>query len=94
MEDGLENYYPGDSNWQSFVEICLKNWERCYFKNELINELNCFEDIAIVIFLRMGKNSLSWIKDEIPALEFLTPQQCTKDEKLVKRLKTALLRMH
>jgi len=90
---GWEVDYLGDEAWNRFVNAYLK---RCKGRNVylLSKLLDNHEDIAIVICGYFGTESgLKWIKEKIPVLEYLRPIDCLDNENLLKRLKTALMRL-
>lgn len=90
----LEQYYSEDDNWTNFVDIakeCFNAEDK--FKKSLINALNGYSDIAIVVYYRLESDSLEWIQRKIPALDNLKPIECLQSEKLINRLKECLMRM-
>ena len=93
MNHKLEKYYSGHKKWDDFVNIFNGGWNKCPFKDDMLNELNDKLDIAIVVFGLQDKESLAWIHTKIPALDKLTPSQCTRSDVLLKRLKAMLMRM-
>ncbi|ELN2737663.1 hypothetical protein QDZ16_005065 [Pluralibacter gergoviae] len=89
----LENYYTGDEKWNDFSgfysESYLDDTARI-----LARELEGHLDIAVVIYGLLGpKESFDWIYKKIPVLDNISPKDCLKSELLLKRLKTALMRM-
>lgn len=95
MDNGLEEYYDksGKSGWKNMVELANKKWTCSPYQQKLLNELENHVDIAKVIYARLGKSSLEWINQSIPALENLSPRECISHPQLIKRLKEALMRM-
>lgn len=89
----LETYYKGDEAWQVFVSAFEEHWEKCYFKEELIGALNGQEDIALVVYASVKDRWKSWIDQPIPALDGLSPHDCVKNQILLRRLRTMLMRM-
>jgi len=91
---GWEQYYPGDDEWEEFVNIFAKKYkdENAYQLAQLLdNKL----DVAIVIYGQIGglQGSIDWISRKVPVLENLRPIDCLENDVLIKRLKTALMRM-
>ncbi len=80
MGHNLEKYYIGDSAWNRFVEIFRDDWDQCVFKDEIVNKLNGFVDISIVVCGQLGDQATSWIEKKIPVLDDLTPIDCTRSK--------------
>ena len=92
----LEKYYAVDKTEESLAGLAHayeKEWEECSFKEELIAAVDGDLGIAIVIFGHLGGHALKWLETEVPALDGLTPKECMKTEKVIKRLKVCLTRM-
>ncbi len=91
----LEEYYKGDEKWDLFVSYYSDNWKECENKDLILSCLLGNEDIAKVIYGIEGsvEDTLVYINYNIPALEGLTPIECLKEQSLIKRLKTMLMRM-
>lgn len=88
----LENYYPGDGPWKSFVGVWRDDWSACTFKEQLLYVLSGKEDLAIVIYGLCGNGSLRWVNENVPALDGITPLQCLLSIEFLKRLRTCLMR--
>jgi len=91
--DSLENYFPGNEKWNTFVLYCEDEWTECDFQDELIGQLSNNVDIAKVIYASVGAIALDWIKEPVSALEDLSPLECLKSSSKTVRLKTMLMRM-
>jgi hypothetical protein len=92
--DNLENFYTGDTNWNSLVQMAKDDYLNDVNKNfDFLQNLNQNLDLAVVIYSKLGKYGFKWIENKVPALGGLTPQECLKSENLIIRLKECLLRM-
>lgn len=89
----LEDEYPGDAEWQEFVRL----YEEDYLDDDartLAKQLDGNLDMAIILYGKRGlKEGLWWVEQQVPALDNIRPADCLKDPKLIKRLRTALMRM-
>lgn len=89
----LENDYPGDAGWQALAGL----YEEDYLdKNAraLADALNGHLDMAVIIYGKRGlEEGLWWIEQNVPALDGLRPLDCVSDPTLIRRLRTALMRM-
>lgn len=89
----LENEYPGDADWQSTVAL----YEEDYLDDdarELAKALGDHLDMAVILRGKRGlEEGLWWIGQNVPALDNITPLECLESPTLIKRLKTALMRM-
>ncbi|SHK29576.1 hypothetical protein SAMN02745181_3591 [Rubritalea squalenifaciens DSM 18772] len=93
MENGLERYYGGDENWLRYVEAVSVNWSAYGQKTELLDALNGQEDIAKVCVEKFPYNIFKVITEQTNSLGGLCISQCCSDEKLIKRVRTMLMRM-
>ena len=92
---GIEQYYSGDENWNEWVEMCKEDfWENSDYQKSLLDKLKENLDLAIVIYGRLGTESINWVEKKVPALENLTPLECLTSKKLILRLRKCLMRMH
>ena len=89
----LEDDYPGDADWQDFVDL----YNKVYLDDDartLAKRLDGNLDMAVILYGKRGlKEGLWWIEQQVPALDNIRPADCLKDPKLIKRLRTALMRM-
>ncbi|ALI01323.1 hypothetical protein C1Y08_23235 [Pseudomonas sp. FW306-02-F02-AA] len=88
----LEDDYPGDAEWQVLVQL----YEEDYLDDArtLAKRLDGNLDMAVILYGKRGlKEGLWWIEQQVPALDNIRPADCLKDPKLIKRLRTALMRM-
>lgn len=89
----LEDDYPGDADWQEYVEL----YEEDYLDNNaqaLSSALDGRLDMAVIIYGKRGLvEGLWWITQSVPALDGLRPLDCLDDPMLIRRLRTALMRM-
>ncbi|NWB88968.1 MULTISPECIES: hypothetical protein [Pseudomonas] len=89
----LENDYPGDASWQALVTL----YEEDYLDEQarqLASAMDGHLDMAVILYGKRGlKESLWWLEQPVPALDNLTPTQCLGDPILIRRLRTALMRM-
>ncbi|MGB1269691.1 MAG: hypothetical protein ACPG45_08115 [Flavobacteriaceae bacterium] len=90
----LEQYYKGQKSWENFIEVFDYNWKNSEIQKTLLTKVDDRIDLAKVIDYIIGETSLSWLNNNIPALDNLTPLECLKSEKLINRLKVCLMRMH
>lgn len=89
----LENHYTGDEKWNDFSDFYSQDYLDDTARN-LAKKLEGHLDIAVVIYGLLGpKESFDWIDKKIPALDNISPKDCLKSESLLKRLKSALMRM-
>ncbi|WPN57892.1 hypothetical protein [Pseudomonas sp. P9_31] len=88
----LEDEYPGDADWQ-VVDL----YNQVYFDDDartLAKALDGNLDMAVALNGKRGlEEGLWWIEQQVPALDNIRPADCLKDPKLIKRLRTALMRM-
>ncbi|WLG84837.1 hypothetical protein PSH97_27825 [Pseudomonas cucumis] len=89
----LEDEYPGDSDWHSFVQL----YEEDYIDDDartLAKALDGNLDMAVVLNGKRGLDEgLWWIEQKVPALGNKRPADCLKNPKLIKRLRMALMSM-
>lgn len=89
----LEDDYPGDAEWQVLVQL----YEEDYLDDDartLAKQLDGNLDMAVILYGKRGlKEGLWWVEQQVPALDNMRPADCLKDPKLIKRLRTALMRM-
>lgn len=91
----LEEYYSGEEHWQDIVDHANDEfWSDFDYKVELMSKLEGNDDIAKVVFAKMGLKSIDWLDRRIPALGNLKPIDCLKSDNLRNRLKECLLRMY
>ncbi|WMJ72295.1 hypothetical protein RCC89_03825 [Cytophagaceae bacterium ABcell3] len=95
MSEGIEQYYglEGDRDWENVIKTSMSVWKESDYQKELVDKLKGRKDLAIVIYDRLGEHSLDWLEKKVPGLEYLTPLECLKSQKLLQRLKEALMRM-
>ena len=86
----LEKYFEEES-WNQFSSL-FKNNNEAIVKMLAVNLDNNII-LAIVIFGIFEKDSLKWITQKIPALNYLSPKECMAESKLKNRLKVCLMRM-
>ena len=89
----LEDDYPGDADWQSLVDL----YKEDYLDDDartLAQALEGHLDMAVILRGKRGlEESLWWVKRRVPALDNITPLECLADPVLIRRLKSALMRM-
>ncbi|MGE8100868.1 hypothetical protein [Pseudomonas fluorescens] len=89
----LEDDYPGDAEWQDFVDL----YNKVYLDDDartLAKALNGNLDMAVVLNGKRGlEEGLWWIEQQVPALGNIRPADCLKNQKLIKRLRMALMSM-
>ncbi|ALK21546.1 hypothetical protein CEQ23_34065 [Burkholderia cepacia] len=89
----LEQYYAGDDVWKNFSDLFAK------FKDfpevrDLAKALNGHLDLAYTIYWVAGPTSAQkWISSNVPALDNISPIDCTDNPELIKRLRECLMRM-
>jgi hypothetical protein len=64
--------YPGDENWDRFVDFYRKGWEHAEEKAELISAYED-ENLAIAVWGVFGKYALSWKDMKVDSLRGKTP---------------------
>lgn len=89
----LEDDDPGDVDWQRTVAL----YEEEYLDDnarELAALLDDHLDMAVIIYGKRGlEEGRWWITQQVPALDNLRPLDCLKSAKLIRRLRSALMRM-
>jgi len=90
MTDNLEKYF-NQSVWDKFIETCKEHHQKPIPSS--LSTLIRDEEIELALEVSLIGNSVEWVNKKIPALNYLRPIDCLKDETLVKRLKECLLRM-
>ncbi|KNH16360.1 hypothetical protein ACS77_28570 [Pseudomonas syringae] len=89
----LEDEYTGDSDWNVLVRL----YEEDYLDDNartLEKAMDGNLDMALILYGKRGlEEGLWWIEQQVPALDNIRPADCLKDPKLIKRLRTALMRM-
>jgi hypothetical protein len=93
MAHELEQYYPGDTAWSNFVSVFDVDWPTCRFQESLIENLCGQTDIAKVVFALTGDEAVRWIHTPAPALDGLSAADCVASPRLVRRLRSMLMRM-
>ena len=74
----LEQYYKGQKSWENFIEVFDYNWKNSEIQKTLLTKVDDRIDLAKVIDYIIGETSLSWLNNNIPALDNLTPLECLK----------------
>jgi hypothetical protein len=90
--DELENYYSGDSAWNTFSYV-FDEFRTRPEVHSLTKTLGGRLDLACVIYGKVGSGYPQWLSKHIPALGNLTPLQCLGDAALLNRLREMLMRM-
>lgn len=89
----LEDDYPSDADWQVLVRLYKEDYLDDNART-LAKQLDGNLDTAVILYGKRGlKEGLWWIEQQVPALDDIRPADCFKDPKLIKRLRTALMRM-
>lgn len=89
----LEDDYPGDADWHEYVALYKEDYLDDNAR-QLAAALGGDLDMAVIIYGKRGlKEGLWWIDKPVPALDNLTPLECTQEPRLVLRLRSALMRM-
>lgn len=89
----LEQYYSGDEHWLIFSKLYRK-YGVCEEVVNLSKKFNSDIILASVIYGKIGENYyLEWIEKKIPALDYLSPLDCSGRRDLTNRLKEMLMRM-
>lgn len=89
----LENAFPGDAAWDEFAALYRAEYAGADAER-LAGIMGGHLDIAVVI---CGKRGLAegcwWVNQCVPALDGVRPLDCLRSPVLLRRLKTALMRM-
>lgn len=89
----LEEDYPGDAAWQAFASLYTQEYDDANCRL-LADSLGGQIDVASIISGKRGiQEALWWIEQSVPALDDRRPTDCLDSPALLKRLKTALMRM-
>lgn len=62
-----------DNQWHSFVALCEKDFNKCEFKEGLIEACSGYEDIAKVVYFHNRMSSFKWLESRIQAMDNLIP---------------------
>ena len=89
----LECYFTDEEGWQEFVKCFEELWQRCNFKDILLESVCGNLDVAKVIYGTFEQYAVDWIHEPISALDGLAPIQCMKSPNTIQRLKSMLMRM-
>lgn len=87
----IEEYYK-EKRWTDYIKIFGDNWTNSQSQIQLLDLCKNKIDLAMIIDYHLDKQSLNWMKSNIPVLDNLTPLECLEDENLIKRLKVCLMR--
>lgn len=68
-------------------------WTDSPLQQVLLEKVNNDLSLAIMIFAKVGEGCLAWLHMHVPALSGRKPINCLGSEKLVRRLREALMRM-
>jgi hypothetical protein len=88
----LEQYFEPEK-WMKFSRLFENIPNDLEIKKELLEILEDDILLANVIYHVIGKNSINWINNKVPALDNLTPKECLKNLEFKNRLKECLMRM-
>ena len=86
----LEDYYPGDDQFERYSEVFEEYWKTYKYKDELLRLLDGDFVIARPIAYHLEDNFKDWFRSKIPALDNLTPAECIQTDWGRKRLKCCL----
>jgi Protein of unknown function (DUF2384) len=89
--DNLEHYYLGDKAWNRLADLAIH--ASLAPPAELIAACGGDERLAAVVYRAIGESALAWMDRTIPALGGLSPRQCLDSETLLRRLRSALMRI-
>ncbi len=92
MKDGLEQYYAGDAEWNSFSDLFMDELSDSAHDVALLAAVGD-ERIAAVIAGSLRDSSMKWLDESVPALGDETPKACLRTPKGRMRLKEMLMRM-
>lgn len=91
--NALEHDYPGDADWYEYVSLYRSE----YLDENALLLAKAFGDRLDESLIIYGKRGLSeglwWIERSVPALDGLRPLDCLGSRVLIKRLRSALMRM-
>ena len=71
--------YVNEGQWDRVVAIARDRWDTCLFKDELLRSTGEDLQLAKVIFMIHCSYSLSFMKEQVEALAWRTPEQCVKE---------------
>lgn len=89
----LANQFNADV-WEDYLQLCRQNLSSpAHSSVKALTRKTGSEDLAIVLFYRLGDYASEWLNVEVPALDNKRPVDLIKSEKGAKAVREALLRM-
>lgn len=92
----LEDFYggsEGDAAWCELVALAQTTWVDSPPQPALLERLKGDQELAAMIYARLGEHSLEWLETRVPALSGRKPINCLGRKDLMLRLRVALMRM-
>lgn len=87
----LENHYLGDKAWNRFTDLAMK--ASPFLPTELVSACGGDQRLAAAVLLATGESALAWMDRKIPALGGRSASKCLESERLLRRLRSVLMRM-
>ncbi len=88
----LEDYYAGDKVFLKYSRNLESEWEKFEYKKELLALVRGDVDIARPIAYSLGVHYEKWFFSKVPVLDNISPSECMRTRKGIRRLKECLLR--
>ena len=90
---GLEQFYSGDAAWKNLADLCRGRSASYDRTADLVRLLGGDEELADVVYFRLGGQAVERLDEKVPALSGLTVRECLANPATVRRLREMLLRM-
>lgn len=88
----LENHYSGDEAFLKYSQCFQEEWGKFEDKIALLELVNGDVALARPIAYHLRHAYKAWFSSSVPALGDLSPTECLKSPRGIKRLKECLLR--
>lgn len=89
----LERFYNDDA-WCEFIEQLNTHHKKSCIESILSDLLRGNQELAMVIYVTLGSESLDWMHKRSYSLFNIKPIECLGNDNLEKRLKVQLMRMN
>jgi hypothetical protein len=91
MSNELKNIF-NQEHWDKYSSLFEESWSNSEEQTALLKALSGNKKISMVIWGHLESNSMSWIHSKIPALDYLKPIDCLKNDELKSKLINCLMR--